>query len=84
MLHYYAQRKCLNSEGTPQTPANYPYTDRREAERQYYLLNAAACQNTDNYQMISIELGTIELGVIERRFYDYTPAPEPEPETEGE
>ena len=71
-MHYYAQRKVIDSNGSPVTPANYSYTDRREAERQYYLLNASACQNNENYQLVSIELGTIETGAIERRFYDFT------------
>lgn len=80
-LHFYAQRKTVKN-GSAQTPANYPYTTRNEAERQFYLLCAAAIANTDGNDLVSVEYGTIEQGIIERRFWDHTPEPEPEPEPE--
>ena len=70
MFNYYATKRTVKN-GTPQTPANYSYTERLEAERQYHLLCAAACQNADGNDLCAIEMGTIEHGTIERRFYDF-------------
>lgn len=80
-LHFYAQKKFVKN-GTPQTPQNYPYATRAEAERQFYLLCAAAIANTNGDDIVSVEYGTIEQGVLERRFWNYIPEPEPEPEVE--
>lgn len=80
-LHFYAQRKTVKN-GSAQTPGNYPYATRNEAERQFYLLCAGAIANTDGNDIVSVEYGTIEQGVIDRRFWDHRPEPEPEPEPE--
>lgn len=80
-LHFYAQKQFYKN-GTPQTPQNYPYQTRDEAERQFYLLCAAAIANTNGDDFVSVEYGTIEQGKIDRKFWDHTPAPEPEPEPE--
>ena len=71
-FHFYAQRKGYKN-GTAQTPSNYFYATRLEAEKQYYLLNAAACTNNDSYDFCSIEMGTVEQGVVPGwfKFYDY-------------
>ena len=71
-LHFYAQRKAIK-DGAAQTPANYSYSTRNEAERQYYLLCASAIANSDGYDIVSVEYGTIEQGAIERRFWDHRP-----------
>ena len=84
MLHFYAMKRAVKN-GTPQTPANYPYASRAEAERQFYLLCASAIANSDENDCIAVEYGTIEQGKVERRFWDFAePAPEPEEEAEGE
>ena len=72
MLHFYATRRTVKG-GNPQTPANYPYSTRNEAERQFYLLCASAIANTDENDAVSVEYGTIEQGSIERKFWDFTP-----------
>lgn len=77
-MHFYAQKKTVKN-GAAQTPANYSYATRNEAERQYYLLCAAAIANNDGNDMISVEYGTIEEGIIERKFWSFeTAAGEPE------
>ena len=82
-LHYYAQRQFYKN-GSPQTPANYAYAKREDAEKQWHLLCSSAITNADGWDFASVEYGTIESGSIERRFYSY-PAPEPTPEAaEGE
>ena len=82
-LHFYAQRKTVKN-GAAQTPSNYSYATRAEAEKQHYLLCASAITNADGYDCVSVEYGTIEQGAIERRFWDFSaPAPEPEPEEES-
>lgn len=81
MLYYYAQRKTVK-DGVAQTPSNYSYTTRPEAERQFYLLCAAAIANNDQCEKISVEYGTIEQGKIERRFYDFSDQFASEPEEE--
>lgn len=77
-MTYYAQRKSiLNNE--PQ-PINNRFGERRAMERQFHLYCANACDGAENpFDVDSIEWGSIELGVIERKVYN-KPAPEPEPE----
>lgn len=74
MMHFYAQKKAVKA-GQAQTPANYSYTTRNGAEKQFYLLCASAISNADEVDMISVEYGTIEQGAIDRRYWDFTPAP---------
>jgi hypothetical protein len=69
-MHFYAQKKTVKG-GQAQTPANYSYATRNEAERQYHLLCAAAIANTDGNDMVSVEYGTIEQGVIERKYWEF-------------
>lgn len=66
-MTYYAQRKSIKS-GEPQT-VNNRYGGRADMERQYHLYCANACTNTDGYEVDSIEWGTVEHGVIERKCY---------------
>lgn len=79
-MTYYSQRKSiLNAE--PQTVTN-KYGSRRQMERQFHLFCANA-NDGDEYQfdVDSIEWGTVEGGVIERKVYT---KPAPEPEEQGE
>ena len=81
-LHFYAIKRPVKN-GAPQTPGNYPYATRNDAERQFYSLCASAIANGDGNDCIAVEYGTIEQGAIERRFWDFSaPAPEPEEEPE--
>lgn len=73
-LTYYAQRKSIKN-GQPIAPNNR-YGEHDEMERQYHLYCASACIHADGYEVDSIEWGTIEQGVIERKKYTYTPEPE--------
>lgn len=70
MLHFYAQRKVFK-DGAGVTPANYYYSTREEAERQYHLLCASAIANTDGNDFVAVEYGTVEQGAVERRFWDF-------------
>jgi hypothetical protein len=86
-MNYYVIRQ-YSKAGTRQTPANYPYTDRAEAERQYALLLAAAWKNemdkeheTMDIDFESVEIGTVEQGKIKREYFDHV---KPEPEAEAE
>lgn len=82
-MNYYAQRKSVKN-GAPVTPSNR-YGERAEMERQYHLYCASAATNADGNEKDSIEWGTIENGVIERKKWEHpveTPV-EPEP-VEGE
>lgn len=82
MATYYAQRKSILN-GVPQS-VNNRYGNRREMERQFHLYCASACDGQEFvFDTDSIEWGTIEQGVLERRVYN-KPAPEPEPEPEPE
>ena len=81
-MHYYAQKKTIK-DGAAVTPTNYSYADRVLAERQFYLLCANAITNGDACDMVSVEYGTIETGVIERRFWQFATEPET-PETPDE
>ena len=90
MAHYYVIKQYSeNSER--KTPANYPYEDAAQAERQFNLMCAAVWQNeinkdsgTMNVDWESVEMGTVEQGGIKgKRLYKEhikTPQPEPEPE----
>ncbi len=73
-MTYYAQRKSIiNSE--PQPVVN-KYGTREEMEYQFHLFCASAVK-TDIKDIDSIEWGTVEGGVIERKRYT-KPTPEPE------
>ena len=74
-MTYYAQRKSIKN-GEPQT-INNRYGGRADMERQYHLYCASACTNADGYEVDSIEWGTVEHGVIERKCYIKQPEPEP-------
>lgn len=77
-MTYYSQRKSILN-GEPQT-INNRYGDRRAMERQFHLYCANACDGTENpFDVDSIEWGTVEGGMIERKVYT-KPTPEPEPE----
>lgn len=65
-MTYYAQRKSVNS-GEAQPIVN-KYGDRVEMEYQFHLFCASAVK-TDVRDLDSIEWGTIEGGVIERKVY---------------
>lgn len=81
-LTYYAQRKSVLN-GQPQT-INNRYGNKREMERQYHLYCANACDG-ENYpfDIDSIEWGTVEHGMIERKVYiKDEPESEPEPTPE--
>lgn len=81
-MTYYSQRKSILN-GEPQA-INNRYGDRRAMERQFHLYCANACDGEQfPFDIDSIEWGSIELGVIERKVYT-KPAPEPEPEPEAE
>lgn len=83
-MTYYAERKSILNGQTP--PINSRFGDRRQMERQYHLFCANACDGAENpFDVDSIEWGTLEHGVIERKCYvKETPEPEPEPEPESE
>ena len=81
---FYAQRKSVKN-GEPVAPNNR-YGTQIEMERQFHLYCASAVTNEADNDMDSIEWGTIENGVIERKKYvkpaEITPEPEEESETE--
>lgn len=78
-MTYYAQRKSVQN-GVPQT-VNNRYGSKREMERQFHLYCANACDGEDYpFDLDSIEYGTIENGVIERKVYAKEIEPEPEEE----
>lgn len=79
---FYAQRKVVKN-GAGQTPTNYYYETHNEAEKQYYLLCSNAIDNKEDRDMVSVEYGTVEHGVIERKAWIF-PQPVPEPEAEEE
>lgn len=82
-MTYYAQKKAIK-DGQPVAPNNR-YGTKSEMEYQYYLYCANSVQNNDNNDISSVEWGTIEQGVIERRRWLKEPEPEPEePVEQGE
>ena len=78
-MTYYAQRKSINN-GKPQPIVN-KYGTREEMEYQFHLFCASAVK-TDVKDIDSIEWGTLEHGVIERKVYA-KPTTEPEEVTEN-
>lgn len=80
-MMYYAQRKSIKDGAA--LPINNRFGTREEMERQFHLYCASACIFTEQYDVDSIEWGTVEQGALERKTYYYV-APEPEPETEPE
>lgn len=77
-MTYYAQRKSVNN-GEAQPIVN-KYGTQAEMKYQFHLFCASAVK-TDIRDIDSIEWGTVEQGVIERKRYT-KPTPEPEEETE--
>lgn len=80
-MQYYAQRKSVKN-GTPQT-INNRFGERAEMERQYHLYCASAATNADANEIDSIEWGTIEGGIIERKVWQH-PVETPDEPVEGE
>lgn len=81
-MTYYSQRKSILN-GVPQA-VNNRYGTQREMERQFHLYCANACDGEDYpFDVDSIEWGTVERGVIERKTY-IKPVPVVEPEVEPE
>lgn len=66
-MTYYAQRKSI--KGGQPVAVNNRYGERQEMERQYHLYCASAATNVDGNTVDSIEWGTIEQGVIERKVW---------------
>ena len=83
MAHFYAIKQYYKN-GTPQTPANYAYDNRNDAEKQFHLLCANAITNSDGADCHAIEWGTLEQGKLERNFYDHAVTPEEPIETLAE
>lgn len=79
-MTYYSQRKSILN-GEPQTVVN-KYGANRAMESQFHLFCANACDGDDYpFDVDSIEWGTVEGGVIERKVYA-KPVPEPDEVTE--
>lgn len=64
-MTYYAQCKSVKN-GVPQAPNNR-YGQRAEMERQFHLYCAAAAINSNENDIDTVEWGTLEQGVLERR-----------------
>ena len=74
-MQYYSQRKSIKN-GEPQA-VNNRYGTRQEMERQYHLYCASAATNEAGNDVDSIEWGTVENGIIERKRWTW-PVEEPE------
>ena len=75
-MTYYAERKSILNGQTQ--PINSRFGDRRQMERQFHLYCANACDGDEApFDIDSIEWGTVEGGVIERKCYIKQPEPEP-------
>jgi hypothetical protein len=61
----YSQRKSIKN-GEPQT-VNNRFGERADMERQFHLYCASAATNEAGNEIDSIEWGTIENGIIERK-----------------
>ena len=79
---YYAQKKAIKN-GAPVAPSNR-YGTEKEMEYQFYLFCANSVQNNEQNDISSVEWGTIEQGVIERRRWVKSAEVQPEPEEEPE
>ena len=66
-MTYYSERQSIKS-GTAQ-PTVYKTGDRAAMERQYHLFCASAATNTDGNDVDSIEWGTVEQGMLERKVW---------------
>lgn len=77
-LHYYAQRRVIH-EGSPVAQQNsLQFGTRRAMERQYCLFRANALEgDTQAYDTMQMEWGTVETGYVERKVYVKESAQEP-------
>lgn len=78
-MQYYSQRKSIKN-GEPQS-VNNRFGTRQEMERQYHLYCASAATNEAGNDVDSIEWGTVENGIIERKRWTW-PVEQEEPEAE--
>lgn len=84
-LHYYAQRRVINEEQPVAQQNSLQFGTRRQMERQYCLFRANALEGeTQAYDIIQIEWGTLETGYTERKVYIKEPEPETTPEENPE
>ena len=67
---YYAQRKEVRN-GAGQTPSNYYYETHNEAEKQFHLLCANALTNAEERDLVEVEFGSLEHGIIDRKCWDF-------------
>ena len=76
-MTYYSQRKSIKN-GEPQS-VNNRYGTRQEMERQFHLYCASAATNEAGNEVDSVEWGTVENGIIERKRWTWaTEQTEPE------
>ena len=73
-MTYYAQRKSIKAGETQ--PINNRFGSRADMERQYHLYCASAATNEAGNDTDSIEWGTIEGGIIERKVWIAETEPE--------
>lgn len=78
-MTYYSQRKSIKN-GEPQN-VNNRFGERADMERQFHLYCASAATNEAGNEIDSIEWGTIENGVIERKRWVW---PTETPQEDGE
>lgn len=74
----YVAMGVKTTQAGPQTPSVRYFTDRNEAERQFYLYCAAACVS-DNLVDTAI-LMTTEGFTLDTKTWKHEPQPEPTPE----
>ena len=80
-MTYYAQRKSIKN-GEAQA-VNNRYGERADMERQFHLYCASAATNADGNSVDSIEWGTIEQGVLERKVWEWPVTPNEETEEQA-
>ena len=79
-LHYYAQRRVIDNDSPVQQQNSQQFGTRRQMERQYCLFRANALEGeTQAYDIIQMEWGTVETGSVEKIVY-IKPETEPTPE----
>lgn len=74
-MTYYSEKKDIKNGQNPVTSTRYG--NREDMEYQYCLYRANAVRNEGDNNISSVEWGTVEDGVIERKVYAKDNTPEP-------
>lgn len=75
-MTYYSELRVIEN-GAAKSTTTYKTGERKPMERQFHLFCASACAEDNTHDLDSVEWGTLENGIIERKVFKAEVQPEP-------